>query len=390
MKILLVNDFNEPVGGAETYLFNLRSILQQHGHDVEIFSPNRPVKKYNFIKRFYNFEAKQNFKNFLCIFKPDIVHVNNILAYTTPSILSEATKKSIPIVMTIHDYAIICPTRKMIDYNNKICNHHHFIHCPYCSLRDDNAFGNKILNCMGIARLKLFIYLINKYVDCIIIPSNSLMHFLQIKFPLKKIIYLTNFINISEIELSNIENNKRLIYFGRIVQEKGLMNLIKAMNTIIKRFPDCVLTIIGSGPDFQMLANTSSSLGLENNVKFLGKLEHKMVMKELSRSELSVVPSISSENCPLQVIESMAAGRPIIASDIFGLSDIIDDEIGIKFKHDDIDGLSNAIVELLSNFNLVQRMSVNCRSRAINMHSSDIYYDKLLIIYKDLLSDFDS
>ena len=143
MKILLINNHHRALGGAERYYLGLAKLLKSKGHQVAHFSVvhqkniNSKWKKYfvsyinlrnngpkNFLKKisrmFYSLEAKHKIGLLLNDFSPDIVHINNIYHFITPSILGEIKKRGIPIVQTVHDYQLISPNSNLY-YDGKVC-----------------------------------------------------------------------------------------------------------------------------------------------------------------------------------------------------------------------------------------------------------------------------
>lgn len=149
MRILLVNKFIFPKGGAETYTFDVGKMLEEHGHEVQYFGleneknivGNRVgsyVTNMDFsqgiranlnapFRIIYSREARKKIRAVLDDFQPDVVHLNNIQYHLTPSIILEInkwrkeTKKECKIVYTTHDYQLVCPSHGMFDVNMKPC-----------------------------------------------------------------------------------------------------------------------------------------------------------------------------------------------------------------------------------------------------------------------------
>ena len=149
MRILLVNKFIFPKGGAETYTFDVGKMLEEHGHEVQYFGlENEKNTVGNRISSYvtnmdfsqgikanlnapfriiYSREARKKIRAVLDDFQPDVVHLNNIQYHLTPSIILEInkwrkeTKKECKIVYTTHDYQLVCPSHGMFDVNMKPC-----------------------------------------------------------------------------------------------------------------------------------------------------------------------------------------------------------------------------------------------------------------------------
>lgn len=160
MRILLVNKFIFPKGGAETYTFDVGKMLEEHGHEVQYFGLENEkntvgnrigsyVTNMDFsqgikanlnapFRIIYSREARKKIRAVLDDFQPDVVHLNNIQYHLTPSIILETnkwrkeTKKECKIVYTTHDYQLVCPSHGMFDVDMKPCERcldGHYIHC---------------------------------------------------------------------------------------------------------------------------------------------------------------------------------------------------------------------------------------------------------------------
>ncbi|PIT94777.1 glycosyltransferase family 1 protein, partial [Candidatus Falkowbacteria bacterium CG10_big_fil_rev_8_21_14_0_10_38_22] len=133
MRVLLINKYHYLRGGAERSYFDTAELLASHGHEVAFFSMKHPENlptewsKYfidqidyqnetNLFKKitaviniFYNFRARKNLEELINEFKPDVAHLHNIYHQLSPSIISVLKKHNIPVIMTLHDYKLICP-----------------------------------------------------------------------------------------------------------------------------------------------------------------------------------------------------------------------------------------------------------------------------------------
>ena len=121
-----------------------------------------------------------------------------------------------------------------------------------------------------------------------------------------------------------------LVFVGRLVEKKGVKYLIEAMETIRRHHPELGLVIIGDGPLRSSLEADSRRLHLDSGIEFVGSLPHHEVIRVIRGSRLAVVPSVidskgETEGMPTVVIEMMAAGLPVVGSDVDGIPDVIDD-----------------------------------------------------------------
>jgi glycosyltransferase involved in cell wall biosynthesis len=125
LKIMLVNDSTNEIGGAETYILTFNKILESKGHSTFLFGPKNDVGLSNsFFSRWYSRKYYKEITDKIRKFNPDIVHVHNLSRVISPSVLRATYKASVPIIQTVHDYHYICPKVWMLDRNGEIIRDH--------------------------------------------------------------------------------------------------------------------------------------------------------------------------------------------------------------------------------------------------------------------------
>lgn len=156
------------------------------------------------------------------------------------------------------------------------------------------------------------------------------------------------------------KREKRILYVGRLVDIKGVKYLIAAMPEILRHHPDAILRIIGSGPDHDSLVMRAIELGLEENIQFLGTVNHIELSSYYQWADMFVLPSINiggiTEAFGVVLLEAMASGCPVIASNVGGIPDIITNgENGFLVPERDPASLAEKIVTLLSDTALAEQ-----------------------------------
>ncbi|HEY0087211.1 MAG TPA: glycosyltransferase family 4 protein, partial [Candidatus Lokiarchaeia archaeon] len=132
-------------------------------------------------------------------------------------------------------------------------------------------------------------------------------------------------------ELKNVKNPKKkkdetkIVWTGRMVEIKGLKNLIKAMKIVVTSYPDSKLALIGDGPLKNNLMNLSEDLCLKENIDFIGYVKNEAILEYLENSDIFVLPS-TFEGFGISALEAMNCSKPIIGSNIGGIVDIIEDK----------------------------------------------------------------
>lgn len=404
MKILLVNKFHYLKGGSEKYYFDLAKLLKEHGHEVAFFSmqdekniktdckeyfvENSDMNSKNIFKALdviYSKKNKKAMEKALDDFKPDIVHLNNFQRQLSASIIKPIKKRNIPIVFTAHDLQAICPAIVMLDNEKNICDK--CINGKYMNCIKGKCIKNSSLkSLLGAIEGKYYrnkkIY--PKQIDKIITPSEFYKEKLEedgIKS--EKIEALHNFIDIDDYNVK-IEDEGYALYYGRIIKEKGVLNLIKAF----KNIKNYQLYIAGDGPDIEKVKKYIKDNKLEDKIKLLGFLNSDEVKEYVRKARFIVVPSVWYENCPYSVLETLVMGKPIIGSNLGGIPELVkDNENGLIYKYNDIKELGNKMQELFDNKEKAMQLGKVAKENAKKDFSKELYYNKIMDVYKEVLKN---
>ena len=205
----------------------------------------------------------------------------------------------------------------------------------------------------------------------VIVNSNYMRNELQRLFglPYEKINIIPNGVNLNMyngIEKDYdfrrkyaMDNEKIILFMGRLVYEKGIQTLISAMPKILANYHDSKLLIAGKGGMIDELKNQVNSLGLGNKVYFTGYLGSKDVQKMYKCADVAVFPS-TYEPFGIVALEAMLSGTPVVVSDIGGLNEIVDHGInGMKSYAGNPNSLADSILSLLFDPKLCDTVSKN-------------------------------
>lgn len=134
---------------------------------------------------------------------------------------------------------------------------------------------------------------------------------------------------------------------GRMFPVKGQRRMLQMMPGILRRRPDAVLLLVGDGPDRAGCAALASELGIEDSVRFVG--QRSDIAELVTVCSIVVLPS-ESEGLPLTAIEALAAGRPVVAYDVGGMREVVDDgQSGLVVAAGDSAAFTEAVLSLLEN-----------------------------------------
>ena len=172
---------------------------------------------------------------------------------------------------------------------------------------------------------------------------------------------------------------------ARLREEKGVKYLIQSAVKILDAFQDAVFLIAGDGPLRNELVDLTKKLGLENKVVFAGFCED--IPSILSIINIFAVPSIS-EGLGIAVLEAMAMGKPIVATSVGGIIEILrDGETGLLIPPKDPSIMADKIIYLINNKNEARRLGLNAKEES-KIHDNIAHVQKLGQKYNDLIKTF--
>ncbi len=355
MKILHINKFFDLHGGAEIYMHRLMDMQKSFGHEVHAFSTESPknvhsddeqyfVTRYNLDRShslatqvviarnfLWNTEAKKALSRMLDDIKPDVIHIHNIYHHLSTSVLAPIRKRSIPCVQTLHDYKLATPNYAMFD------------HGAPCERSKDGKYFNVIRHkCLSkkfsynlLAAIEMYFtkatLAYEKTVNLFLCPSK----FMKEKMedwgePAGKLRYVPNPAKL-DAEPAPLGGGY-ILYAGRLSEEKGLSNFLRAAVTI----PELPVKIAGKGHELRKLEEIVKESGVAH-IEFLGFVAPDELARIRRRADALFLPTISYENASGSVLEAMASGIPAIVTRIGGNPELITDgENGFLVIPDDV------------------------------------------------------
>ncbi|MDJ0648921.1 MAG: glycosyltransferase family 4 protein [Xenococcaceae cyanobacterium MO_188.B19] len=155
----------------------------------------------------------------------------------------------------------------------------------------------------------------------------------------------------------------RLLYVGRLAATKGLPILLESIAKLRISHPDLILTVVGDGSDRKFLETMTKELDIEQNVKFVGYQSQTMVRQYMQQTDLFVLPSFA-EGIPVVLMEALAAGVPVVTTQIAGISELVENGIsGYLVPPGDMNSLTIKIEALLKDAELRQKFGVAGRAK---------------------------
>lgn len=228
----------------------------------------------------------------------------------------------------------------------------------------------------------------------VIVNSNYMKNEVQRLFglPYDKINVIPNGVNLQLFSNVNIDydfrrqyamdNEKIILYVGRLVYEKGIQNLIAAMPKVLDRYHDSKLIICGRGGMIDELREQVKYLGIENKVYFAGYCDSKKMQKMYKCADVAVFPS-TYEPFGIVAIESMLSGTPTIVSDVGGLNEIIEHGVtGMKSYAGNANSIADSVLSLLFDPKLCANISQNAIKKVKENYNWSKITDSTYYVYQ--------
>lgn len=400
MRVLLVHKCFYFKGGAEVFFFEVARVLKEHGHEVAFFSVNdennieSEWSKYfvdapNFkapgiiskiralFKIPYNKEIKRKFEILLDDFNPDLVHCFNIMTHISPSIMVAARERNIPVVISHNDYKHICPNYKLFNKGKACdaCKNGNYLHCLFSKC----AHGS--LTFSFASTIEAYVHkwkkVYEKNVTLHLVSCNYMARVTEEFWKRKPNIgYLLNPFKVPPIS-SILKTGDFGLYFGRLVEEKGLDVLLHAL----KEVPNIPFVIIGNGPEEEMLKNYIKEHKL-NNVQFVGPKWGHELDEYLSKCKYVVCPSTWQENVPYVILQAFAASKPVIGSIRGGIPELVTKERGLLYEAEDYKSLASMMNKLDKDPVLCEKLGVNARMYVENTFNEVEFYTAIETNYR--------
>lgn len=408
MKILAINKFYYRKGGSETHFIDLVELLRKNNHEVIVFSTKNEknvasqekdvfieeleMRLSNFRKGFnlfYNYQAIKALRKLIEKEHPEIVHIHNISHHFSLAILKVFKEYNLPVIMTVHDYKLICPNYKLFNQGHicEKCQGGKYYHCTLDKCVKNSYFASLIL------MLEAYWSSWKKYfdlVDVFIAPSLFMRDkLLENGLNKNKLKYLPNFLknNFNREDFSDLQNNtKYVLFFGRLVEEKGLLLLIKVFGKIKNQ--EVKLKIAGAGPLEKKINEMIVDLKLDKRIELVGYLEGEKLKTTISNAQFIIVPSIWYENAPYSILEAYALGKAVLGAKIGGISELINDAEYLFSFHTENE-LAERIDNLVDKFQKNKKEGVAKKLFLEKNFNEKQYLKRLLEIYQNCLDELD-
>ena len=384
MHILQVHNSYRQRGGEDTVVAADARLLRSAGHAVTQYIVPNPVGSIETGMRLglslWNPQAGRRFRRTLEGAKPDIVHIHNTWFSITPAAAHEARRARVPVVMTLHNYRLSCANGQFFRNGGQ---------CTECL--KGSAFNGLLHRCYqdsfgasafaaantGIHR-QLGTW--TKNVDLFLcLTEFAKACFIEAGIPEEKLRIRHNCVADHHGRTVPASKSHQLAYIGRLAGEKGVRGLLEAWR--LARVEDLELLVVGDGPEREALAAMRVP-----GVRFTGSMEHGAVLETLRTIRCLVFPSLWFEGEPMIVVEALAAGTPVLASDVGGISELLGrGSAGWLTQAGDIEAWRRALQDLGNNVD-IDTKSRAARDMYLKRHTLPEGLQSLVAGYESLVS----
>lgn len=362
MKILIINDYIEKIGGCETYLYNLKNELEKKGHETIFIGGNNNLSSLkSYVKSFYNFKFKKKVTKLLKNESPNIIYARSIVNNISPSFLVAASKYNVPVVLNHPRYEQFLPVK--------------------INLVDPITYIKWL-------KRKFHLFLIKNHVEIHIAQSIFMKKKLQNFFCESKIIHINHplFWNYTSKPKKLNENEKiTILYAGRVVKVKGLQYLLDSAHILNNKGYNFNVKIVGDGDYKETLLNLVERYKLEKIVTFIGHVEQYDLINIYNESHIFISPCTYNETFGLTIVESLSQGTPVITTKGGAQEEHIQDGYnGFLVEKHNSQMIADKIEYLINNPETYSEMSKNSIESS-KKYSKEEHLEKLIFVFQKLI-----
>ena len=382
MRILIVHNYYQDPGG-EDEVFRLEKLKLSETEEVrELSFINKKGWKgfFQFMLYPFNFIAKRKIEAEIEHFKPEIVHFHNLHYAVGPIAIRVIKKRNIPMVMTLHNYRLICPSATLFSNGNIFLD----------SVKASFPWKAVKLGLSSNSAIKTFWFAFGVWLHKKIGTWNMVDRYIVLT-DFAKQLFIDSSLNVSPSKFvvkpnfiinpnfAKVAKQDHFLFVGRLTEEKGINVLLQ---TALKG--NFKLRIAGDGPLKNDVVNACEQNG---NITYLGSLAKADILKEMNLCSALIFPSTWFEGMPMTIIEAFACVTPVIASNLGAMQTMITNgENGLLFTVGD----ASSLLQTVENFNQLGapqklQMGENAKANYEKYYAEETNKAQLLGIYKDAI-----
>ena len=319
MKILQIHTQYRQPGGEDTVASNEAELLRNAGHSVIEHREQNPLGSIaagtDMVRAAWNRTSAKRIHDLVQVHQPDVTHFHNTWYHLSPAVFEATHDAGSPTVLTLHNYRLACANAMLMREG---------LPCELCVTTKNAWHGVRYkcyLDSYTQSLASAFTIAYNRRrgtwrtdVDLILaLTEFARGRFIESGVPAERIAVKPNFVPDPGPRTQPVEDSEVVLFVGRLTTEKAPDLLVEAWKRSGTRY---LLEIVGVGPLGEKLQSAP------NNVSLLGQVEHSEVRKRMLGARALVLPSIWYEGLSMVLLEALAAGLPVLASDIGPIPEI--------------------------------------------------------------------
>lgn len=381
-RILLVHNYYQQPGGEDQIFSAESSMLEKHGDRVFRYTVhNDRIKGMNSLtlarSTLWNKTTARELRELIRKVRPDVVHFHNSFPIISPAAYYAVKAEGIPLVQTLHNYRLLCPNALFFrdghvceDCMGKFVPWPGILHACYRGSKAATGVTAGMLSAHRV--LRTYSRMVDIYVA---LTDFARQKFIQGGLPAKKIAVKPNFVD-PDPGIGDGQGGYAL-FVGRLSLEKGVNTLLAAWGKIGSKIP---LKIVGDGPLATRVAEASRRIP---GIEWLGHKPRQSVLDLMKGAAALIFPSILYEGFPVTIVEAYSVGLPVIASNLGGMSSIIEhNHTGLHFRHGNSEDLAVKVDWAFSHRAELECMRREARQIFDQKYTADQNYEKLIEIYE--------
>jgi glycosyltransferase involved in cell wall biosynthesis len=390
MKVLLVHNFyrSSSPSGEDAVYQNEKELLTTRG--VEVVSYERSNDEITggptaALGTIWSARSYDELKAIISRERPDIAHFHNIWYLISPSAYHACKEAGVPVVQTLHNFRMFC-TNGLLMRDGKVCEE-----CVggvpwrgvwYGCYRNSRLYSLPVVFSQAVHRTKkTWTRFIDGYIA---LTEFGKRKFIQCGLPEKRVFVKPNFL--SDVVSFSAPPQDYAVFIGRFSREKGIEVLISALNSLEPSSPggptNFSFKLIGDGPLMTELRRQAEDRNIGTRIEFTGRKTFAETMDILSKARFLVMPSVCYENFPLAIREAFACGRPVIASNLGAMAELVEEGgTGLLFEPGNPRDLADKISWMIGNEAACLKMGRNARAEFLKRYTAGRNFDMMMEIY---------
>lgn len=382
MRVLQVHTRYRQAGGEDAVVATEQQLLVDAGHEVRLWqaaNPTSATAAASLASGPWNPAAARRIREAARAFGPDVAHIHNTWFAASPSVVSSLRRLGIPVVMTLHNYRLLCPAATL--YRDGAPCHDCVGVDPWPGVRHRCYRGSTAQSAIAAGTVAIHRRrgTWQHEVDAFLALSEfGKERFCEGGLPRRKVLVKPNSVADPGPRPRPPSASNEILFIGRLTPEKGIEHLLAAWSRLET---DLQLTVIGTGP----LAEQLRSAVVARNVTFLGQCPHEAVTARLRSARGLVFPSTWYEGHPLVAIEAAAAGLPVILSDLGAMTELFSPEAeALLFRPGDQAALAERL-ERLTDDGFVDHYGALTRRRFLERYTHELALRRLGATYRRVI-----